>query len=97
VAQRELEYWIVHRAIVGHENREPLTRSLAELHAALFGRTVAEMRESAEHRTKAADAVDRITNKRSTDIAADWAEVHAELRACYRSVATVVEGRAVAA
>ncbi|MFN8535230.1 MAG: hypothetical protein U0556_16965 [Dehalococcoidia bacterium] len=86
VAQRELEYWIVHRVTAGDEKREPLILSLAELHAALFGRPIGEMRRSAEHRERAAQAVDRITSGRTTSAQQDWAVVHSALRDCYRDI-----------
>ncbi|MCS7002022.1 MAG: hypothetical protein NZ518_04150 [Dehalococcoidia bacterium] len=84
-AQRELEYWIVHRALAGFPDREPLIRTLAELHAVTFGGTPEAMRESAERRAAAVAAVDRITSGRTRDAAADWATVHAELRAAYHA------------
>lgn len=87
-AQRELEYWIVHRVMAGSPNHEPLIRSLAELHAALFGGTLESMRRSAEHRAAAAVAVDRITGRVSTDIDGDWEIVHQELRAAYQVIST---------
>lgn len=91
-AQRELEYWIVHRITSLDPNREPLTKSLAELHAVIFGSTVDAMRTSAVHRSNAATAVDRITNRISTDVRADWEEVLRELQLCYRDVLRVSAG-----
>ncbi len=91
VAQRELEYWIVHRVTVLDPNREPLIRSLQALHSALFCRPEPEMRSSAEHRALAADAVDRITNRVTADADADWAIVHQELQLAYRDVTQVLK------
>jgi hypothetical protein len=61
-------------------------QSLAELHAALFGHTPAELWASAESRAAAATAVDRITSRRSTDVAADWRCVEECLRRAYQHV-----------
>ena len=44
------------------------------------------MRASAELRAKAAEAVDRITGKRSTDVAGDWRRVEAYLNQAYEAV-----------
>src|SRR5205814_5900387 len=54
----------------------------------IFGLTPAQARESAEERVLAATIVDRITGNISTDPDADWAEVHAALQRCYRSIRT---------
>ena len=94
LAELEMEYWIVHRELAlarlqpPHEgNLEPMVQSLARLHAALFNATPAAMRSSAELRALAAQAVDRITGKYSTDVAADWGQVEEYLRQAYRAVA----------
>ena len=67
-------------------DKHPLVQSLADLHAALFGRTPAELWSSAESRAAAAEAVDRITSRRSTDVAADWRRVEKCLRQAYQQV-----------
>jgi hypothetical protein len=87
VADLELRYWVIHRELVDVTDKAPLEQSLAELHAALFGTSVEAMAESGVRRAAAATAVDRITSRRSTDIAADWREVEANLRVAYRLIA----------
>jgi hypothetical protein len=63
-----------------------MVQALVQLHAALFGGPPAAMQLSAEWRARAAEAVDRITGQRSTDVAADWREVAACLQKAYRAV-----------
>lgn len=93
LAELEIKYWIVHRQLAlrriqnhNDHNLEPMVQSLANLHAALFNSTAANMRESAEYRALAAKAVDRITGNYSKNIAADWQEVETYLQQAYRSV-----------
>lgn len=93
LAALEMDYWVVHRqlALRRQQNHadsdiEPMVQSLARLHAALFGTTVEAMRPSAKARALAAVAVDRITGKYSTDVAADWREVERYLQEAYRMV-----------
>ena len=87
-AELELRYWVIHRELaeMPELDKRPLVQSLADLHAALFGRTPAELWASAESRTAAAEAVDRITGRRSTDVAADWRRVEEHLRRAYQQV-----------
>jgi hypothetical protein len=87
-AELELRYWVIHRELAEAPelDKRPLVESLAELHAALFGRTPAELWSSAESRAAAAEAVDRITGRRSTDVAADWRRVEECLRQAYQHV-----------
>jgi hypothetical protein len=93
LARLEMDYWVVHRRLAiarkqnpDDGNLEPMIVSLANLHAALFGSTAERMRRSAELRAKAAEAVDLITSKRSTDVAGDWRRVEAYLRQAYEAV-----------
>jgi hypothetical protein len=93
LARLEIDYWVVHRrlAIARKENPrdgnlEPMTVALTNLHAALFSSTPERMRSSAELRARAAEAVDLITSKRSTDVPADWRRVEDFLRQAYRAV-----------
>jgi hypothetical protein len=86
VAELELRYWVVHRELAGKSDKRAFVETLAALHAALFGRTPAEMWASAESRVEAANAVDLITSRRSTDPAADWRRVEENLRRAYRQV-----------
>jgi hypothetical protein len=95
LAALEMEYWVVHRHLAIErqqnpevENLEPLVDSLANLHAALFHSTPDAIHTSAHYRALAAEAVDRITGKRSLDIQADWRAVEENLRTAYRAVAS---------
>jgi hypothetical protein len=87
-AELELRYWVIHRELAEAPelDKRPLVESLAELHAALFGRTTAEMWPSAESRAAAATSVDRITSRRSIDVPADWRSVEEYLRQAYQHV-----------
>jgi hypothetical protein len=88
VAELELRYWVIHRELAEAPERDnrPLVESLAALHAALFGRTPFELWASAESRAEAAAAVDRITGRRSVDVAADWRRVEECLRQAYQQI-----------
>ena len=88
VAELELRYWVIHRELAEAPERDnrPLVESLAALHGALFGRTPAELWDSAESRAEAAATVDRITGRRSTDVAADWRRVEECLRRAYGQI-----------
>lgn len=82
----ELEYNDVHRSLVGTADKAPFIDTMVRLHAELFGLTPEQARPSAEQRVLAANLVDRITGNISPNPAADWAEIHAALRRCYRSI-----------
>jgi uncharacterized protein YndB with AHSA1/START domain len=88
VAELELRYWVIHRELAEAPERDnrPLVESLAALHGALFGRTPDELWDSAESRAEAAATVDRITGRRSTDVAADWRRVEESLRRAYGQI-----------
>jgi hypothetical protein len=93
LARLELDYWVVHRqlAIRRQQNHadgaiEPMVQSLTRLHAVLFNAPEVAMRPSAEYRAQAAVAVDRITGRYSTDVAADWREVERSLQQAYQAV-----------
>jgi hypothetical protein len=86
VAELELKYNDDHRRLIGAEDKTELLQTLIDLHSAIFGMSAEEVAESAAHRVRALNAVDRITSKRSTDVDADWREVLEELQYCYRSV-----------
>jgi hypothetical protein len=89
VGDLELDYWIVHRDLSGRPaaQKAPLERSLADLHAALFGLPREATAESGVARARAADVVDEITSGRSRHVAGDWARVEQHLRDCYRGLA----------
>lgn len=84
VAQLELQYFEVHRRLVGAEDKSEFVQTMAELHSAIFGLPVEQVRESAEWRVRAADTVDLITGKKSQDIEGDWAKLEEYLRRCYQ-------------
>jgi hypothetical protein len=101
LARLEMDYWVVHRRLaIARKNDpqegdlEPMTVSLAMLHAALFDSTPERMRPSAELRARAAEAVDLITSKRSTDVPADWRRVEELLKQAYRAVKRDAEATA---
>ena len=86
VADLELQYFDVHRRLVGQEDKSEYIQTMIELHAAIFGLTQEQARESAELRVKASNIVDLITSKKSTNEAADWAKLEEYLRQCYSSI-----------
>jgi hypothetical protein len=92
VAELEMRYNDVHRRLVGQDDKREFVETMVELHAALFGLPPERVRESAEWRVDAANAVDRITGHRSTDVEADWRHVEESLRRCYRSIYRELRG-----
>ena len=76
----------MHRRLSGNPEKEEFLQTLVALHSAIFGLTPEEARESAEWRLLAANTVDLITNKNSTDVARDWIKLEEYLRHCYRSI-----------
>ena len=98
LARLEMDYWIVHRELAIRRQQNPadddltfLVDSLTKLHASLFASTPEIMRRSAELRAYAAEAVDRITGKRSTDVAADWRVVEDYLRQAYTAAQSATQ------
>jgi hypothetical protein len=86
VAALELQYFDVHRRLVEATDKSEFVETMADLHSAIFGLTPAQMLESAEWRVKAADTVDLITGKKSTDVEGDWSRLEEYLRKCYGSI-----------
>jgi hypothetical protein len=86
VAQLELQYFDVHRRLVGAEDKSEFVETMVQLHSALFCLPPEAVRESAEWRVRAADIVDLITGKLSTNVEEDWAKLEEYLRRCYRSL-----------
>jgi len=82
----EAKYFDVHRVLVGQSDKSEFVQILVELHSELFGITPEQARESAELRVRAAETVDRITSKTSTDVEGDWRSLEGDLRRCYRSI-----------
>lgn len=85
-ARLEMQYWDVHRRLVGTPDKREFVHTMVELHGEVFGLTPQQAHESAEWRVQAASTVDRITGKTSTDVEGDWAKVEEYLRLCYRSI-----------
>lgn len=91
LAELEMNYWVVHRELAirrqrdrQDDDRAPLVRALATLHAALFDVDEETALDSAASRALAAVAVDRITGGYSEDVAADWRAVERQLQQAYR-------------
>ncbi len=87
VAALELQYFEVHRRLAGKAEKEELLQTLMALHSALFGLTPEQARESAEWRLLAANTVDLITSRTSTDVEGDWSKLEASLQKAYASIA----------
>jgi hypothetical protein len=93
LARLEIDYWIVHRELALErikqnelDNTRPMIESLTNLHAALFDISHESARRSAELRTLAAEAVDRITGRYSKDVNDDWKQVESYLQQAYYAV-----------
>jgi len=86
VAALELQYFDVHRRLSGKVEKEELLQTLMALHSALFGLTPEQARESAEWRLLAANTVDLITSRTSTDVEGDWSKLEAYLLKAYGSI-----------
>jgi hypothetical protein len=59
---------------------------MVALHAALFGLSEAQVRQSAELRVEANNVLDTITGKNSTDPEGDWKRCESLLQECYQSL-----------
>ncbi len=86
VAVLELQYFDVHRRLIGNPEKGEFLQALIDLHSAIFDLSPEQVKESAEWRLRAANTVDLITNNTSTDIEGDWAKLEEYLRLCYRSI-----------
>ena len=86
VAALELQYFEVHRRLSGNPEKEEFLQTLIALHSALFGLTPQQARESAEWRLLAANIVDLITSRTSTDVEGDWSKLEGYLRKAYSSI-----------
>ncbi len=107
LADRELHYWVVHRAEARRRLAEvaagrpvddppieeiaPVSDAFANLHAGLFNSTPEAMRQSGRYRAQAAAIVDRISGRYSPDVAGDWQRVEEHLRLAYRAIETVTQ------
>ena len=90
VAQLELQYFEVHRRLVDASDKSEFVQTMVELHSALFGISQRQAQKSAELRVVAANIVDLITGKKSTDPESDWAKLEEYLRQCYASIQSEV-------
>ncbi|MDQ6662691.1 MAG: hypothetical protein M3Z24_17215 [Chloroflexota bacterium] len=96
VAVLELQYFDVHRRLSGVEGeKSEFVQTLVELHSALFDLSPEQVREAAELRVLAADTVDRITSKTSTDVEGNWIKLEEYLRQCYDSIERALTSTAV--
>lgn len=86
VAALELQYFADHRRLVGQSDKSAFISTMVDLHGAIFDLTPQQALESAKWRVLAADTVDLITGKTSTNIETDWAILEEYLRRCYRSI-----------
>ncbi|MBI2845598.1 MAG: hypothetical protein HYX86_03520 [Chloroflexi bacterium] len=91
-AELELRYWIVHRQLVGNPDKADMIQALAELHSTLFGLPMEKVHRSAELRSAAAETVDRITSRTSTDIAQDWNSIRHYLTQAYSEIRQALAG-----
>lgn len=90
-ADLELRYNEEHRRLVGNPDKSSFVETMVRLHCELFGLTPAQALPSAELRVLAANTVDLITGKTSTDVEADWARLEVYLCECYRSIQQEME------
>jgi len=86
VAALELQYFDVHRRLVDASDKSEFIQTMTDLHSAIFGLSPEQVQESARLRVLAADTVDLITSKKSTNIQADWAKLEEYLCQCYASI-----------
>ncbi len=86
VARLELRYFEVHRRLSGKPEKEEFLQTLIDLHSAIFALPPEAVRESAQWRLKAANIVDLITSRTSTNIEGDWRALEEYLRRCYSSI-----------
>jgi hypothetical protein len=71
----EFDYWVIHREIVGQEDRAPLVEALAGIPAAVYGLPADAFRPSAVERERAVALVDRITSGVHPPTEAAWQEI----------------------
>ena len=79
----EFDYWVVHRQLVGRDEREPLIRALAAVPATVYGVPVEALLPSAAEREKAVRLVDRITAGLQPSTDAAWREIAQALGRSY--------------
>lgn len=70
----------MHRRLVGAQDKSEFVETLVQLHSAIFGLSPEAVRESVQWRERAADIVNLITGKLSTNIEEDRARLEEYLR-----------------
>jgi hypothetical protein len=93
VAALELQYYEVHRRLSGKAEKEELLQTFIDLHCALFELMPDQARESSEWRLLAADTVDLITSRTSTNIEEDWKKLEGYLQKAYGSIVQELDKR----
>ncbi|HEV2581723.1 MAG TPA: hypothetical protein VGT44_12790 [Ktedonobacteraceae bacterium] len=96
VARLELQYFEVHRRLSGQPEKEEFLQTLVALHSAIFALSPEAVRESAEWRLKAANIVDLITSRTSSNIEEDWKALEEYLRRCYAAIQKALDAAASA-
>ena len=91
VAALEARYWDDHRRLVGQTDKTPFIQTMIALHAAIFGLSLEQARESGELRVEANNILDTITGRTSPDPAADWRRCEERLRRCYGSLHQAIQ------
>jgi hypothetical protein len=86
----EFDYWVIHRALVGQEDRSPLIESLARIPAAVYDVPVERLMASATERERAVRLVDRITSGQQAPTAEAWREIAETLGRSYRLLQAAV-------
>ncbi|HVU12051.1 MAG TPA: hypothetical protein VHD90_12275 [Phototrophicaceae bacterium] len=85
-ARLETIYWDVHRKLVRLPDKTEFIEAMTALHAAIFGLTSEQARESGELRVEANNVLDTITGHTSPDPVADWRRCEDLLARCYSSL-----------
>ncbi len=86
VAKLEFQYWVDHRRLVKETDKTPFIQTMTALHAAIFGLSLDQARESGEKRVEANNVLDTITGRTSRNPYIDWLRCESLLRQCYSSL-----------
>lgn len=82
----EFDYWEVHRRLSGKPDKTEFIETMTALHAAIFGITPEQARESGELRVEANNILDTITSGTSPDPNTDWQRCERLLQQCYGAI-----------
>ena len=93
VATLEARYWDEHRRLSGLPNKIPFIQTMIALHAAIFGLTTDQAKESGQLRVEANNVLDTITGHTSPNPAADWLRCEELLRQAYTSLQQAIKNR----